>query len=312
MRVRANITSLLLSVLVVAFGYAAKADPALQDCTLKLYAKYDLSTETDGRVTIPMVLNGQKVSLMVDTGGVFSVLSQSAANALQLKPKPLPHGLFFEFYGKTRLTQMVDVDSLAIGEAVVPNWDFVLGPDSMFLNDDGLIGANFLKGFDVDIDYAHSKLNLMAPDHCPGRVVYWTSEPYAEVPMDLDANWHITIPVVLDGKSITATVDTGAAQSSMTLEEASRLFDLAENDLRLKRIGRPQSGSADYRYPFSSMTFSGVSVLNPDIVLIPKAKVTSGAPPLLLGASVLRQLHVYIAYHEKMLYLTGAEATKNN
>jgi hypothetical protein len=24
--------------------------------------------------------------------------------------------------------------------------------------------------------------------------------------------------------------------------------------------------------------------------------------------SILRQLHVYIAYHEKMLYLTGAEA----
>jgi predicted aspartyl protease len=299
---------LMIGALFALVAGRAGAEPAEPDCTLKKFASYDLLTETDGRVAIPMILNGQKVSLMVDTGGVFSVLAFSTANALQLKPRPLPNGLYFEFYGKDRLTTMVDVDSLAIGQASIPNWQFIVGPDSLFTGDDGLIGANFLKGFDVDIDYAHSKLNLISPDHCPGRVIYWTKEPDAEVQMDLDDNWHITIPVVLDGKSVTATVDTGAAQSSMTLEEAKRLFDLSDADPRLKPMGAEDSKSQDYRYPFASMTFDGVSVQNPDIVLIPEAKVAKGAPPLLLGATVLRQLHVYIAYHVKKLHLTGAEA----
>ncbi len=203
-------------------------------------------------------------------------------------------------------------DTVSFGGASFQNWEFLVSPDFMLPGDaSGLLGANVLKAFDVDIDYVNSKLSFFDPDHCPGKVVYWTRTPYARVPMQLDSNWHITIPVTLDGQSITAIVDTGADESVMTYEQARDLFDWKDGDPRLKPLG-PSVVNGDkrrvaYRFPFSSMTFEGVEVQNPDIVLLPAEQVIHNAP-MLLGASVLRQLHVYIAYKERALYLTGAEA----
>ena len=56
------------------------------------------------------------------------------------------------------------------------------------------------------------------------------------------------------------------------------------------------------------MSFGGVEVSNPDITLIPDRKAQLGpqAPDLILGIGILRQLHLYIAYREKKLYLTAA------
>ncbi len=265
------------------------------------------------RTTAPLrSVNDHPMQFMVDTGGVFSVLGAAPANALGLKTRSLPFGVDFKFYGRTQITKSVRPDTVSFGGASFQNWEFLVSPDFMLPGDaSGLLGANVLKAFDVDIDYVNSKLSFFDPDHCPGKVVYWTRTPYARVPMQLDSNWHITIPVTLDGQSITAIVDTGADESVMTYEQARDLFDWKDGDPRLKPLG-PSVVNGDkrrvaYRFPFSSMTFEGVEVQNPDIVLLPAEQVIHNAP-MLLGASVLRQLHVYIAYKERALYLTGAEA----
>jgi hypothetical protein len=46
------------------------------------------------------------------------------------------------------------------------------------------------------------------------------------------------------------------------------------------------------------------------LMLVPDAqsKLRTGEPRMLLGINVLRQLHLYIAYHEHTLYVTPATA----
>ena len=51
----------------------------------------------------------------------------------------------------------------------------------------------------MDIDLAHNKLSLFTQNHCRGKVVYWTTSGYIVLPMDLDQDKHIEVPVVLDG-----------------------------------------------------------------------------------------------------------------
>ena len=67
----------------------------------------------------------------------------------------------------------------------------------------------------------------------------------------------------------------------------------------------PDLGGRIYRYPFKSLTFGGVAIDNPDIVLVPDAQSRfPGGHRFVLGMNILRRLHLYIAYREKKLYVT--------
>jgi len=103
----------------------------------------------------------------------------------------------------------------------------------------------------------------------------------------------------------------------MSLETARELFGLREDDPRIKFLRKvPINGGADapfYKFPFATLNFGGVAVQNPNINLIPRANFVGEShedAQLVLGMSVIRQLHLLVAYKEKMLYVTGAEATR--
>jgi hypothetical protein len=58
------------------------------------------------------------------------------------------------------------------------------------------------------------------------------------------------------------------------------------------------------------LSFNGIAVSNPQIELMPQSNFNLGREHdnIGLGMSVLRQLHMYVAYDEGVVYLTGAEA----
>ena len=114
------------------------------------------------------------------------------------------------------------------------------------------------------------------------------------------------IGIVIDGKEIAAQIDTGSSRSLFSLDEAQRLFGFDASALAALQedgLGRRQ------KYPFKALTFGGVSVANPDIILVPDAESRLHGPPhIILGMGILRQLHLYISYREKKLYVTPASA----
>jgi predicted aspartyl protease len=277
--------------------------PSPQSCALQRYTSLPLRTETDGRVSAPLMLNDRTLQFVVDTGGLFGGLSANIASSMGLKSRPFPYGNQFVFYGRVAETRYVTLDRFGLGDLSGTDFEIPLMPASMLEPDeDGLMGGSVLSEYDVEIDFLNEKMNLFSQDHCPNRVVYWTNSPYARVPLELDEAWHISVPVQIDGKTLKATIDTGAGESVMTLEHARDLFGWDEKST-------PVAQENGYiRAPFKTLTFEGVQVTNPNIHLLPKAYVSRGAPELLLGINILRQLHLYIAYKEKMLYLTPAEA----
>lgn len=304
--------SLTMALLFQALASAADSPPSAlqapqqdaQHCTLTLFASGSLVTQPDGRVAARSTLNGRPVLLLVDTGAPFGSITESMANVLQLRRRPLPYGMYFEFYNRRLETQSVKVSQFALGDRTGSDWDFPVMPDGILSYDlGGLIGANLMSAYDTDIDYYNEKINLFTTDHCPGRVVYWTQSAAARIPFQMDLAMHIQLPVQLDGKTVLATIDTGAAASAMTIERARALFGIEDTDPRLKKINSSESG-----YAFSNISFEGISVQNPEIYLVPQKDIAKAAPELLLGASILRQLHLYIAYKEKALYVTPAEA----
>jgi hypothetical protein len=192
----------------------------------------------------------------------------------------------------------------------------------------GILGSEMLRNVDVDFDFAANKLSLFSPDHCAGNVVYWTGNqrlPLAIVSFTLNRSGHIMFRMELDGRRVETMLDTGFSNTTLSLDAARRLFRINLNAPDVEKIGELKGGySADaYRRQFKTLTVNGVTINNPTINMLPNMmggispgtprtgslirEETVGLPDLILGMNVLSQMHVYIAYRERKLYITAAD-----
>jgi predicted aspartyl protease len=289
-----------------------KADaPQAPSCVLQELSSLDMSTDPDGRIAVPASVNGRPVRLIVDTGDIYATLASDIADELKLERRSAPTRMIL--VGNVMMGTQVDVDAFQLGRQQAKDFHFIVMPSGIMpANDDGLLGGSVFSNYDIEFDFARAKFKIFSQDHCPGQVVYWTKSAYGAVAMHLDEAWHITVPVTLNGKVVTAVVDSGAANSVMPLEVAKDVLGIDISDPAMKKIGiRSINGGPAvqvYRYPFSTLTLQDVTVNNPEIDLVPQAAFfRRGGPQLLLGIGVLRQLHIYVAYGEQVLYVTPAE-----
>jgi predicted aspartyl protease len=277
---------------------------------MPLLASLSTLVQPGGTIGVPVTINGRTLSLTVDTGDVVSAISNSAADQMGLEKHSFAYT--FRMLGDVQIEKKVNVDSVHIGGISAGGTVMVVIPDFAMAGSDGLLGPDFMQNFDIEFDFAHAKFNIFAPASCPGKTVYWTKDAYVEMPMHVDDNWHITVPVMLDGKPVTAIVDSGAAHSFITMGELKKYFGITLDSAELKKIGnRSINGTVEqpiYRYPFSTLTFDGVVVNNPNIEILSDETYHTPGPQMIVGASILRQLRVYISYKTKTIYATPAEA----
>ena len=294
----------LLALLLCAGAAQAEDKP---DCRLKIIAGLEMQTTMDGRVTVPVQIEGHDYRLLVDTGGFIDTLSPEVIKREGYKIAT-SYGVQLRGMGTTMLTDYVTVNDTAIGRSHGHNFKFfVEDQNSLFW--DGTLAPEILATYDTDLDFGHDKLNLISPDHCPGKVAYWTRSPVGEVPISMEGVTHISAAVTVDGKDIDAILDTGADTSYITLRTAARLLGLEEDDPAFKLRGNQRINGMSapvYSYPFKSLSFGAITVNNPNIEIV--SDKVWGEKKLLLGVSILRQLHLYIAYKEHKLYVSPAMA----
>jgi predicted aspartyl protease len=306
---RAHISFAFAFSLNLAAMPVAASDAPAPACTLKQAVSLDMTTERNGSIAIPVGVDGQKSLMVVDTGSIFSVFGEEEVRARGMSLNW--SDLQIEYLGGVNVNRITKVSSLTIGQMTGSDVHLMVTPEGVLEHDAvGMIGPDILSNFDVDIDFAANKFNLFVNDHCPGKVVYWTHGGYAVVPMDLE-NGHIVVPVTLDGKTVSAVVDTGADRSTISLDLAKSLFGLRSDSPGMKALGETSVNQTQpaprYRYPFKALSFAGVTVQTPVIDILDGKRFNAGSNEMLLGVKTLRQLHLYIAYKEKALYLTPAE-----
>jgi len=302
---------------LVALCYLGPAAAAEEDCRLKRAAALDMRIDEEGGATIPVTIGGQDLQMLIDTGGMFSLMKPSIVEKLKLEQKSLPADQRYALmlYGHEFLNHYVDATDIVIGHMpAVPHKQFVLLPENRLPPETaGTIAPDFLQFFDADFDFANEKFNIFLQKHCWGQVVYWADEgSYAVIPINLDHGAHIDMPVEIDGHRVKATLDTGSSRSLFSWEAARRIFDIDEKSPGVKPLG----DHGRYQYAFKTLTMKGegdgvtITVQNPDIALVPDktSGMTYAEPIIILGMGILRQLHLYIAYKEKNLYVTPASA----
>jgi len=276
-----------------------------------------------GRFTIPVQLAGVEKQFLFDTGGFFTQVSPATADELKLRRRQSNIELYGVNGAKSR--EMVTLSTFAVGPVHGSNYDIPVGTDNEIA---GIFTPVGFTAMDFDVDFAGRKLSLFSSDHCDGKVIYWPFKAFAVVPVTVREDNHLTIPVTVDGHQMTAVIDTGASTSTLRLDMAKYVFGLKPDSDDMKVVGHlgGDETAPIYQHHFQTMSFEGISVNNPHILIltdIVNKNADHGAqtgslikrvsddltlPEVIVGMDVLRKLHMYIAFHERRVYLTEASA----
>jgi hypothetical protein len=224
----------------------------------------------------------------------------------------------------------VAVDSFTIGNATTRHVQFPVAYDKEMGKSkpyDGLMTGDFFKQYDAEVDFAGKQINYLTPTKCtdPDKLVFWSHTAVAAIPMTLlDGKIHTQVSIL--GHVIDAVVDTSAARTVMRRDVAEVVLGYKPDtpDMMPAADLKDAMGQQVYGHTFSLVSFAGgVAAQNVpaliqttgmmrdplmDPVLGSRAQSSDPRiPDLTLGMDVLHQLHLYVVFGQKKLYVTASQ-----
>jgi predicted aspartyl protease len=289
-----------------------------EDCPpLSYITGVPMAAEEDSVPIIPVVINDVTKRMMIDTGGVVSQLSPTTVQEFSLQETSSP----LETYDVSGNTSQKAVRAATFQFGAFHFHDSQFQVSTRDIGKlAGLIAQSFLIRYDLDLDFSGHRLNLFSPKHCEGAVIYWPEKTVGVVPITWQKG-QMTVPVTIDGKTVSGIIDTGTSRTTMNLDTARWAFGLTPEMLGPPLSGHPNGDQKVdmYDHVFSTLTFGDITVKNvrthimPDRVgsqvheYKPGSRLSShdlSLPEVIIGMNVLSKLHVYIAFKERKLYVT--------
>ncbi len=249
-------------------------------------------------------LDGKPATLLVDTGAETTTLTPQAVAALNLARDPRHTKTLVGVTGNVN-SAGARLRELALAGHVVG------GPRNVGVGDlpslegidppvEGLLGADVLAGFDVELDLPDGRMALYSPSTCPG----W--RPWAggvQAPFRRGRGGLAFLDVQVDGHPVRAMLDTGARTSLLT-REAAQTLGVTEATLEgdMARTGRGVGGGtlALREHRFGTFGLPGAIARN---MTLNVAGLPLAGAELLLGADYLGHRHLWISYATGRLYL---------
>jgi len=315
----------------LVIAWSAWITPARADdkaCGLRRAAEIPAKIE-DGRLLIKMRLDDHDVWMKIGTDEPESEIAWQTAKQLNLPYHDLREGAVIDDAGKP-LRHFVKVHTVGLGDLKTHDIDFMVqgesNPTAPALQD-GTFGADFLTAYDVEFDLAHGEVNLFFPDHCPGKVVYWTTS-YFTIPFKLDLSRHAVFPVTLDGHVVQASLDTAAVDSTLNSSLARRVFNVDPIGGGAKPDGQEimssGAGLPFYLHRFGDFEIGDIAFHNTEIEILPDSVNkalrrieqprgehqlnTNQEMQMNIGLHHLSRIRFYIAYGEQTIYMSTADA----
>jgi len=239
-------------------------------------------------------LDGHRLRMQVDTGAETSVLTIAGAAALGLAPGPMRQKV--EGLGGTAGYGTVRLDRIAFGGQTVRGHDLPVmrlqGPGDL----GGLIGADLLAPYQVELDVPSRRLTLFRADGCAAPGPSWPSVALAWTTAH-------TLPIVaadLDGQTVMALLDTGATASAVDARQVNA--DL-RGDRQIQSYGAGGMSIAGRVHRFGILTLGGVSVSGPSLRVV--ALDRSIGVGLLIGMDVLASRRIWLDYARRRVFIEG-------
>ena len=192
-------------------------------CALVRQADMPIQTRNN-LIFVPARFNGQSATLVLDTGAERTILTEAAVSRLHLR-RDLRQASSTVGVGGVSATYDARPDDFAIGAFRLPADTVSVGAFSLpafgDIQPDGLLGADILLAFDLDIDLPDGHLTIYRARPCTDARPPWTVpyKPIAGVSMWRD---RLLLPLTLNGAEGKAILDTGAQRSLIQVGFAAR------------------------------------------------------------------------------------------
>lgn len=289
--------TLALALLVIASCAAARAGAA---CTP--LAKLKFQVDERGHMLIAGDLNGRRMWLAVDTGGVWSLIAEALVRDMRLTVRRA-RVVAVDAAG-VALDRHVSVPKMALGPYRLKGANDFLVMRSLGepATAGGALGLNVLNRFDVAIDNARRTFALFAPASCtPGQ-------GWLALPMLPETKHTPGLPILagtLGPTPARVLIDTGSTATYLDRTFAERQLGIDRHSPGVARAGAlttPTGSELEaWSYIVPAMAIGGLQLTNVPVLIAdaPTADVT-------LGQAQLQSLNLHFAFAERRVYVAAA------
>ena len=288
-------------------------------CTTHRVADLPL-TVWDQKILVSVALNGSPETMALDTGAGITAISTEAAGRLNI-PHDFDHHVEIGGVGGANSALfMAQLDTLDLGglhfaHQALPIIDFPMH-DGAGRPIAGLLGADILSRYDVDLDVAGGHMALWQTTGCETSPPPWNANA-DPLTVELDEGHHILVPLRVDGTKLTAVLDTGAGGLDLTLRAGMRAGatdEALEADPVIHGSGVNNRAWTGHMHRFHSVVFGGRTLNDVWTALVPSTDIASYNALIgsdgLIGMRVLHDMHLWISYATKSLYIAPMGASR--
>jgi predicted aspartyl protease len=299
--------AIVTAALVSAAGYAGQHPVAAagSGCTAVRLGETTVATLRNAPI-ITLSANGMPVTLVLDTGAEGTILTPAAAQRIGAQRPRIEFQRQIRGIGGTLQTSEVELRSFAVGGVGIP-WRRVrvasINLASVFSGPlDGVLGADSLSSFDVDLDLPGHRIVLYEKQTCAGALPAWT-QPYARINAGRSMGGHLFFPVQLDGRRTDAFVDTGS-QFTVLSTRAALALGVSATVLAGERVATVHGVAAEqlaaHVHRFSQLQIGAETIRDPEIIV---TDVTLNDADLVMGIDFLRPRRIWLSYGSQQIFI---------
>jgi hypothetical protein len=299
-------------------------------CPMKMLATVDVRGDEKGRLLVPVSIAGHDVWMLLNLGEGILTLYGAAVADWHLKMISMQNGARTITVNGKQVFDMVRED-FTLGSHGFLQWPMIVVPASNVPEVHtfegkpivGLLTSRLLMAVDAELNLAHSKITLFAQVKCGSSAVYWGG-PVTAVHLEFDQTGLLHFPMELEGQEIQTSLGTGSRYSRISTEVTRKFFGFDDQSPEVQSETLANGGQS-HSYRAMSLTAKGLNIKNVNIELFP-SKVCHpdrrpngldgigctdvfGVTPFAIGIDLLKQLRVYIATKEHMIYFTRVDST---
>jgi hypothetical protein len=262
-------------------------------------------TRTRTRLAVvPVFVGKTRLNFVADTGAANSLI------ALEALPRLHPADFEFRgvvtqtFAGGQATTQRIALRSVAVtpgqGTAIDVN-GIAMSPlrDQFGADVDGVLGMEILCRYTLRLDFRRQRIDLLPQTASLGD---------KGVPFDFNAERKIVFPAQLDGRRVTALLDTGAVQTGVNWRAAIQLGINRETPGLSEKwtlVGGDRNVWTIHQYQFSKMQIGSMQWEQPILVIADIAAFAalglSMVPSAIVGMDLLDNRITTISFTQRRL-----------
>jgi predicted aspartyl protease len=274
------------------------------DCALSKVAEMPLHA-IDHLLVVPVGIDGKWTHLVVDTGAQRTTITAEAADRVGLGRDEKAAHTYIGVGGKTTSADAI-VNRFVLGGVRIPLDRMAVNPNPIRTaggaDVDGLLGADILLAYEMDIDVPGQRLTLYRNRVCPGGRPPWPETPLEVLGVRRFVD-RLTLPFTLDGVEGIGVIDTGAQSNVIgpRFAQKLRLTDQAmANDPVIEIHGT--GGSAKSRlHLFKLWQIGPIADVAPRLIVLPS---DFGVGDALIGEQFLEGRRVWLSFKNPQIFVT--------